>query len=134
MEWLKELRKIVSHTCIHEAISLSPAVPAAAPVNIIVTSAVSSTEIEVSWEEVPAINENGVITTYEVLYSPLMTFGGQIAANTTNTSQLNTTLTGLQEYVEYNISVRAYTSVGPGPYSDGVVERTEEDCKSHMHP
>ena len=97
----------------------------------IVTSAVSSTEIEVSWEEVPAINENGVITVYEVLYSPLMTFEGQIAATTTNTSQLNTTLTGLQEYVEYNISVRAYTSVGPGPYSDGVVERTLEDGKKY---
>ena len=93
-------------------------------------TAVSSTEIEVSWEEVPAINENGVITMYEVLYSPLMTFEGQISDNTTNTSQLNTTLTGLQEYVEYSISVRAYTSVGPGPYSDGVVERTLEDGKS----
>ena len=92
-------------------------------------TAVSSTEIEVSWEEVPAINENGVITVYEVLYTPLMTFEGQISTNTTNTSQLNITLTGLQEYVEYSISVRAYTSVGPGPYSDGVVNRTLEDCK-----
>ena len=91
---------------------------------------VSSTEIEVSWEEVPAINENGVITVYEVLYSPLMTFEGQISANTTNTSQLNTTLTGLQEYVEYNISVRAYTSVGPGPYSDPLTRRTLEDGKA----
>ena len=97
----------------------------------IVTSAVSSTEIEVSWEEVPAINENGVITVYEVLYSPLMTFEGQISANTTNTSQLNIALTGLQEYVEYSISVRAYTSVGPGPYSDGVVGRTFEDGKKY---
>ena len=90
---------------------------------------VSSTEIEVSWEEVPAINENGVITVYEILYTPLMTFEGQISANTTTISQLNITLTGLQEYVEYNISVRAYTSVGPGPYSDGVVNRTLEDGK-----
>ena len=92
-------------------------------------TAVSSTEIEVSWEEVPAINENGVITMYEVLYTPLMTFGGQIATDSVNTTVLNITLTGLQEYVEYNISVRAYTSVGPGPYSDGVVSRTLEDCK-----
>ena len=93
-------------------------------------TAVSSTEIEVSWEEVPAINESGVITVYEVLYTPLMSFEGQISTNYTSTSQLNTTLTGLQEYVEYNISVRAYTSVGPGPYSDIVVERTLEDGKS----
>ena len=93
-------------------------------------TAVSSTEIEVSWEEVPAIDENGLITVYEVLYTPLMTFEGQISSSTTNTSQLITTLTGLQEYVEYSISVRAYTSVGPGPYSDGVVERTFEDGKN----
>ena len=36
-------------------------------------------------------------------------------------------LTGLQEYVDYSIRVRAYTSVGPGPYSDDVIQRTEED-------
>ena len=90
----------------------------------------SSTEIEVSWEEVPAINQNGIITMYEVQYIPLETFGGQIStttANVTNTSLLFIVLTGLEEYVEYNISVRAYTSVGPGPYSIGVVERTDTD-------
>ena len=95
--------------------------------------AISSTEIEVSWEEVPAINENGIITVYEVQYVPLQTFGDQISTNTTNTTYLNTTLTGLQEYVEYSISVRAYTSVGPGPYSDTVTERTLEDGELEEH-
>ena len=87
----------------------------------------SSTVIQVQWEDVPAIHDNGVITTYEVKYSPLVTFGGQISTLTTNTSLLNATLTGLEEYMEYNISLRAYTSVGFGPYSDGVIERTLED-------
>ena len=87
----------------------------------------SSTEIEVSWEEVPAINENGIITMYEVQYIPLETFDEQISTNTVNTSMLFIVLTGLEEYVEYNISVRAYTSAGSGPYSDGVVERTDTD-------
>ena len=100
--------------------------PAVAPENV-ATMAVSSTEIEVSWEKVPAIDENGIIIVYEVQYVPLQTFGDQISTNTTNTTYLNTTLTGLEEYVEYNISVRAYTSVGPGPYSDPVTERTLED-------
>ena len=102
--------------------------------------AISSTEIEVSWEEVPAIDENGIIIVYEVQYEPLQTFGDQISNNITNTTYLNTTLTGLQEYVEYNISVRAYTSVGPGQYSDPVTERTLEDgritvyvCHSHHY-
>ena len=39
------------------------------------------------------------------------------------------TLNGLEEYVEYNISMRAYTSAGPGPYSVGVVERTDTDSE-----
>ena len=104
--------------------------PAAAPQNVI-TMAESSTEILVTWEEVPAIDENGDITMYEVEYMPLETFNGQIATNsvTVDPTLLNTTLTGLDEYVDYNISVRAFTSVGPGPYSDGMVERTLEDGK-----
>ena len=104
----------------------SPTEPAAAPQNVTATL-ISSTEIVVSWEEVPAIHENGEIIFYEVQYVPLMRFGEQISTNTTNTMLLNTTLTGLEEYVEYNISVRAYTSVGPGPYSDPVTRRTLED-------
>ena len=65
---------------------------------------------------------------YEVQYEPLETFGGLIFTDTTTTTELTTTLTGLEEYVEYNITVRAYTSEGPGPYSDPpVTERTLED-------
>ena len=91
--------------------------------------AVSSTVILVTWEEVPAIDENGIITMYEVQYEPLQTFGNALATETVNTTDpiLMMNITGLQEYVEYNISVRAYTSVGSGPYSDPVTERTLED-------
>ena len=88
----------------------------------------SPTEIEVSWEEVAAISRNGEITQYEVLFDPLETFNGEISTNSvniTNISMLFTVLTGLEEYVEYNISVRAYTSAGAGPYSDGVSNTTE---------
>ena len=100
--------------------------PDASPENVTAV-AVSSTEIEVTWEEVSEIDQNGIITFYEVEYTPQMTFEGQILVNSTNTTYLNTTLTGLEEYVQYDISVRAYTSVGPGPYSDPVTERTLED-------
>ena len=40
-------------------------------------------------------------------------------------------LTGLEENVEYSIRVRAYTSVGAGPYSDLVNVTTNEDCKNY---
>ena len=94
--------------------------------------ALSSTEIRVCWDQVPAINQNGEITMYEVQYDPLQTFDGQISTETTNTTLMCTDLTGLEEYVEYTISVRAYTSAGPGPYSLGIVERTLTDGKRHM--
>ena len=69
---------------------------------------------------------------YEVQYDPLETFDGQISTETTNTSLMCTNLTGLEEYVEYNISVRAYTREGPGPYSDPVTERTNADGKGEL--
>ena len=96
------------------------------------TVALSSTEIRVCWDQVPAINRNGDITMYEVQYDPLQTFDGQISTETINTTLMCTNLTGLEEYVEYTISVRAYTSEGPGPYSLGIVERTLTDGKRHM--
>ena len=90
---------------------------------------VSSTEIMVTWDIVPEIDQNGVITMYEVLYVPLETFGGAIGENSTDVTERMATLTDLQEYVNYTISVRAYTSVGAGPYSDGMIVETLEDGK-----
>ena len=110
-------------------LTLSNTAPDNPPQNVTAT-AVSSTKIEISWEDLRAICQNGVITMYEILYEPLETFGGQITSDTVNTSNgsvLMMVLSDLEEYVEYIISVRAYTSTGPGPYSDPVTERTLED-------
>ena len=91
---------------------------------------ISSTAIQVTWEEVPAIDRNGIITQYEVEYNQ-STFSGVTMYNTTtvDSSTFMVDLTGLEEYVEYSIRVRAYTSVGAGPYSDVMIERTQEDGK-----
>ena len=80
-----------------------------------------------SWTDVPDIDQNGVITMYEVMFEPLMTFGGVLDTATVNTTNLSITVSELEEYVEYNISVRAYTNDGAGPYSVGTVVRTLED-------
>ncbi len=61
------------------------------------------------------------------MYEPQMTFNDMLTTTAVNTTNMFVTLTGLQEYVVYNISVRAYTRVGPGPYSVEVVRRTLED-------
>ena len=80
----------------------------------------------VTWERVSAINESGIITNYEVEVDPL-DFDNILTTITMNTTNLSTIIADLQENVEYNIVVRAYTTVGPGPFSLPVTARTFED-------
>ena len=83
------------------------------------------------WEDVQEIDENGVIIAFEILYIPLETFNGRLVPELVNTSASNSTVTlnNLEEYVFYNISVRAFTSVGAGPFSPFITPRTSEDSK-----
>ena len=99
---------------------------------------VSSTEIMVTWGIVPPIDQNGVITIYEVLFQPYMEELGEaeIVENllSVNVSEpdMSVVLINLEEYVNYIISVRAYTSVGEGPYSEIVMAMTNEDGKYYL--
>ena len=103
----------------------------ASPPNDVNVLGISSTEIQVTWGIVPPIDQNGIITMYEVLYEPLETFGGAIRPLTVTVSgaEMSVVLTNLQEFVSYTVSVRAYTSVGEGPYSQGMTASTLEDGK-----
>ena len=94
--------------------------------------AVSSTSIEVSWEEIPIADRNGNITHYEVHYSvgDVDSFEQPpIIIVTTDGPVLKANLQGLEEYTLYNISVRGVTIVGSGPSSPPVMNQTWEDCK-----
>lgn len=109
---------------------LHTAVPDRGPSNV-GSEVISSTAIAVSWEEVPAINQNGIITVYEVLYEPLETFDGTLTPSTMNTTDFDIVISNLAPYVSYNISVRAYTVVGAGPYSEPITNRTLEEGTPH---
>ena len=110
----------------HNCTRLITTVPASPPSNVVADSP-TSTSINVSWEEVPPIDQNGIIITYEVCYEPLETFGGTIRKRMVNTSELFVALAELEEFVEYNLSVRAYTNQGSGPFSDDITQTTQED-------
>ena len=86
------------------------------------------------WNNIQEIDHNGILIAFEVLYVPLNIFNGVIAENTVNVSSNNRSimLTHLQEYVEYNISIRAFTSVGAGPFSTTITGRTSEDGKMEL--
>ena len=95
----------------------------------VTANALSSTAILVNWDMVPPMEQNGLITQYQVLYQPLETFGEAIGEDTAFATGMTANLTGLQENVAYRISVQAYTSEGEGPYSDKVTATTNEDGK-----
>ena len=93
----------------------------------------SSTSITVRWNEVPPIDHNGVITYYELRYEPLESFGGVVRSRLFWRTVMSFVLRNLEEFVEYNISVRALNSAGWGPYSSGTTITTQQDgSKLHL--
>ena len=65
---------------------------------------------------VPEIHQNGIITFYEVQIDPDR-FQALSHMNVSG-SELELVVDQLEEFVEYNFTVRAYTIVGPGPFSN----------------
>ena len=94
-------------------------------------SAESATLIFVSWSEVPAIARNGIITGYEVLYSAQEDYHNPEPL-LQSTESLSLELSGLHEYANYSIQVKAYTEAGLGPYSDQQFIRTRTAGKGHL--
>ena len=88
----------------------------------------SSTSIFVSWGQVPFLHRNGtVILSYTVTYTALPSGSSQTKNVTAPANQ--TTLTGLNEYTNYSITVFASTSKGRGNQSTPTVVITDEDSK-----
>ena len=72
---------------------------------------------------------NGIITGYTITYQSLIeNDNGFVQAGPDDRQAI---LTGLKEFVDYNISVVAFTVKGDGPPSI-IVVRTDEDSKSNI--
>ena len=79
-------------------------------------------EALVTWSEVDSIDQNGNITQYEVRI--IGEFDDTTRIESTDGHTFSVVVSELEQATFYNISVRAHTSVGPGPYSDDVIEKT----------
>ena len=71
------------------------------------------TYISISWN--PPTIPNGIITVYEIRYRESTSTGPYNITNTTNTQY---SIVGLIPNTSYTIGVRAYTSIGPGEWTD----------------
>ena len=88
----------------------------------------SSASILVTWDEVPVEQQNGIITVYTITYqSRTENHNGSVAAGPSDRQK---NITGLKEYVYYNIIVFASTVKGNGPHSTpSIIVRTDQDSK-----
>ena len=98
-----------------------------APPNNVQGENTSSNSIFVQWGNVPAADQNGVIVSYTVIYKALPDGSPQRKVVSARTTQV--TLTGLNEYTNYSITVFASTIKGNGNLSEPIVVITDEDSK-----
>lgn len=104
------------------------------PVRSVGALAVTPTSVRVVWEEVEPIHQNGIQTMYEISFVPNTSIAGIGGGSEMSTNPGQFVLSGLQEFIEYIVSVRSYTSAGPGPYSDITTVTTLEDGMYVEHP
>ena len=105
--------------------------PTAAPLDVRGHNT-SSTSILVEWDDVPAFDQNGIITNYTITYRSLTE--GHNGSAIAGPSDLQKELTDLKEYVDYDITVFASTSKGDGPQSSPIIVSTDEDSKYCSFP
>ena len=87
----------------------------------------SSTSIFVQWSNVPAAAKHGVILSYTVTYKALP--AGSQRTKVVSAPTTHATLTDLNEYTNYSITVFASTIKGDGNLSEPIVVITDEDSK-----
>ena len=110
--------------------------PSDTPQNV-TTVALSPTSIRVTFVPPPGINQNGIITSYNISYTgeTFETDTQFVTVNITNPIYPNDTLVsfnliGLQEYNNYTINVSAINGEGSSEFTDGVIQITDEAGKS----
>ncbi|XP_015768418.1 PREDICTED: uncharacterized protein LOC107347066 isoform X3 [Acropora digitifera] len=101
--------------------------PSAPPANVSGHNT-SSSSIFVQWDQVPAAHQNGAILYYTVTYRALPS--GSVQTNNVTAPANQTTLTGLNKYTNYSITVFASTCKGAGNVSAPFFIVTDEDRPS----
>ncbi|XP_071800264.1 receptor-type tyrosine-protein phosphatase F-like isoform X1 [Asterias amurensis] len=102
------------------------AVPGAPPQDVRATT-LSSTSLRIEWEAPPEARQNGDITSYKVNYLKLPGDTQTQLMQEVGPSDRSCTLTNLDKWTRYEITVLATTVVGDGPASMPIRVQTDED-------
>lgn len=95
-------------------------VPAGAPQNFTAIG-ISSTSVRLQWDPPATKHRNGEIVLYEILFHQRINPADDSPTNTTDTMLI---VDGLEPSTDYIFQIRAYTSKGPGPWSNQLPYRT----------
>lgn len=112
---------------------LSTSPEPSAPPQDIKCSSTSSTTLLVSWRPPPVESQNGVLARYRVLYQVVGSSEGgsddeePMEEPTIPATEQQVLLQRLEKWTQYRITVSASTVVGPGPESEPLICRTDED-------
>ena len=87
----------------------------------------SSTSAFVQWTAVPPAEQNGTILSYTVTYMALP--DGNLQTKIVSAPTTRVTLTGLNEYTNYSITVFASNVYGNGKSSEPIFVFTDESSK-----
>jgi hypothetical protein len=117
------LRQNISHTFV--CIDSAPA-PGAAPQNFTAIG-LSPTSVRLQWDPPPKKLRNGDVVMYEVVYRRR---GNQLEDLAVNSTDAWIIVEGLDVNADYVFQLRAYTSKGPGPWSNRLPFRTFGNRKS----
>ena len=121
----KDCVKVLLKQCFLFVLSVYPE-PNAPPSNVQGRNT-SSTSILVQWGDVPAADQNGIILSYTVTYKALP--GGTPKTEVVIAPTTEVTLTDLNEFTNYSITVFASTVKGAGNDSEPIIVVTDEDSK-----
>ncbi|KAL6108110.1 ptprs [Pungitius sinensis] len=104
-----------------------------APPQDIKCSSTSSTTLRVGWRPPPLTSQNGVLTGYRVRYQVVdLSEGGSDDGEPMEEPIISATnevvlLQRLEKWTQYRVTVSALTVIGPGPESEPLLCRTDED-------
>ncbi|KAL4239205.1 Protein sidekick-2 [Mactra antiquata] len=133
-EWMQYEVKMIAYNDVGESI-YSPitvertreSVPSSGPLDVQAV-AISSTSVNVSWGQVPSMEQNGMIEGFKIEYrSSEQDIDSQSLQVSGNTSS-SVIVENLRKFVTYEIRVLAYTRMGDGvPSSPEVTVKTTAD-------
>ena len=102
-------------------------VPSASPQNLTVVNITANT-VEIQWEEIAFLNQNGPFFLYNVSISQ-----GSTIVNSLTTSSTSALFTNLMPFTNYSIQVSGVNIAGIGPPSNTLNVITAQSSEYHMY-